>query len=429
MVNARAVVENNPRALKLMEFAAEEMLGAGGARERIPENERWRAPGRVLQLFSNNVEDLARATEVVCEGGLADGIDLNFGCPVPKVTRKGGGSAIPWKGELLTEMLTKTRRITADFGVTLSAKFRIGIDDQHSTFEHALRISESLGLDFVTLHARTAAQFYGGSADWSAFIRAIEVTESLPIFLNGDLFSGADTLNLLTALGVISPNNSDTTQLSTQVAVPNSASSTSLEPHLKFPNSSSHSSQHTSSPKSTITSAGPPHTSPSSAPPLSSLLSPFTSPGSPRVSPAFYHQSLLNRVGLASARGTLGRPWLFAEIRQSLGQGSAVKIDKSVSEIVEIAQSHLESLVRYFGNEPLAVKSFRKHTGYYFKGFNVGSEMRRKLSGINSVKEFATLCTQLTHQNPQLQTSETLKRSKTGFQRRVHLPEGWLETQ
>jgi tRNA-dihydrouridine synthase len=354
MVNARAIVENNPRALKLMEFSAEETAAASpGERraDRAHPGSGWRGAGylRIVQLFSNNCDDLARATRIIGQRQLADGIDLNFGCPVPKVTRRGGGSAIPWKLDLLERMLSETRRITDDFGLKLSAKFRIGIDDQHTTFIDALKISETLNLDFATLHARTAVQFYGGAADWSVFARALSVTKKLPIFLNGDIFSGAAALQLLTELA-----------------------------------------QHSELP-----------------PPAASGL---------------------NRIGLAAARGALGRPWLFAEIKQSLAQNCAVKIDKTFGEILSIALTHLQALIDYYQNETLAAKSFRKHAGYYFKGFNLGPEARRQLSSINSFAQFATIGQELSQRNPQLQTTQTLKRAKTRSQPQVRLPDGWLNS-
>jgi tRNA-dihydrouridine synthase len=429
MVNARAIVENNPRALKLMEFAREEEVAGrpgrlrhdGIGQDRTGLGDSWRAtspgglqqdrsgqgdswqggsfgqerlnqagkvdgkseysPGRIVQLFSNNCSDLVNACRIIAERQLADGIDLNFGCPVPKVTRRGGGSAIPWKLDLLEQMLSEMRRITNDFGLKLSAKYRIGIDDQRTTFIDALKISEILNLDFVTLHARTAVQFYGGSADWSVFARALAVTEKLPIFLNGDIFSGADALRLLTQLTA-------TTEFST----PSPSVSPSTSP-------------------SALRSV-----SPSTSPSVLRSVSPSTSP------------SVLNRIGLASARGALGRPWLFAEIRQSLKQNSAVKIDKTFGEILSIAETHLQALVNYYQNETLAAKSFRKHAGYYFKGFNLGPEARRQLSSINSLAEFTAIGQQLSQRDPQLQTDETLKRSKTRPQPRVHLPDGWLNS-
>jgi tRNA-dihydrouridine synthase len=424
MVNARAIIENNPRALKLMEFSTEETAaaspgelqpddtGQNGTGQNVHgQGDSWRGARylRIVQLFSNNCLDLVNACRIIGQRQLADGIDLNFGCPVPKVTRRGGGSAIPWKLDLLEQMLSEMRRITNDFGLKLSAKYRIGIDDQHTTFIDALKISETLNLDFVTLHARTAVQFYGGSADWSVFARALAVTEKLPIFLNGDIFSGADALRLLTQLTAItefsppSPSVSPSAFTTVSPSVLRSVSPSALPSVLP----------------STSPSASP-SVSPSTSPSAFASVSPSASPS---VSP-----SALNRIGLASARGALGRPWLFAEIRQSLKQNSAVKIDKTFGEILSIAITHLQALINYYQNETLAAKSFRKHAGYYFKGFNLGPDARRQLSSINSLAEFTAIGQQLSQRDPQLQTDETLKRSKTRSQPQVRLPEGWLSS-
>ncbi|MDR2538508.1 MAG: tRNA-dihydrouridine synthase family protein [Bifidobacteriaceae bacterium] len=177
MINARAIVERNPKTNRLMEFHPEEQF-------------------RAVQLFSNNAADLKSAVEIIGRENRADHIDLNFGCPVPKVTRKGGGAAIPLKPELLREMLFAVKTGSADFGITMSAKFRIGIDDQHQTYLRACQIANEVGVDFITLHARTAEQYYGGEADWSVFNSALGET-NLPVFLNGDIFSPADAVALL----------------------------------------------------------------------------------------------------------------------------------------------------------------------------------------------------------------------------------------
>ena len=97
-----------------------------------------------------------------------DHVDLNFGCPVPKVTRKGGGAALPYKRDRLRMILTATVRAAAAYGVPVTMKTRIGIDDDHQTFLDAGRIAEEAGCAAIALHGRTAQQAYSGEADWTA---------------------------------------------------------------------------------------------------------------------------------------------------------------------------------------------------------------------------------------------------------------------
>ena len=102
----------------------------------------------------------------------ADHIDLNFGCPVPKVTRKGGGAALPWKRDLLRSVLRAA--VGAAGPVPVTMKMRKGIDDDHLTYLDAGRIAEDEGVAAVALHGRTAAQAYSGQADWAAVARLKE---------------------------------------------------------------------------------------------------------------------------------------------------------------------------------------------------------------------------------------------------------------
>ena len=98
---------------------------------------------------------------IVAEENHADHIDLNFGCPVPKITRKGGGAALPWKLDSVPRHREGRRRRCRDLPVTI--KMRKGIDDDHLTYLDAARIAEDVGAKAVTLHARTAGEFYSGT--------------------------------------------------------------------------------------------------------------------------------------------------------------------------------------------------------------------------------------------------------------------------
>ena len=105
---------------------------------------------------------------MVGEDGLADHIDLNFGCPVPKVTRRGGGSALPWRRRLFARLVRQAVEAAAPFGIPLTIKMRKGIDDDHLTYVEAGLIAQEAGVAAVALHARTAEQRYSGKADWDA---------------------------------------------------------------------------------------------------------------------------------------------------------------------------------------------------------------------------------------------------------------------
>jgi nifR3 family TIM-barrel protein len=131
----------------------------------------------------------------------ADHVDLNFGCPVPKVTRKGGGSALPWKSGLFAAIVAQAVRAGAPSGVPVTVKMRMGIDEDHLTYLEAGRVAEGEGAAAVALHARTAAQYYSGTADWSAIARLKEAVTTVPVLGNGDVWSADDALRMVAQTG------------------------------------------------------------------------------------------------------------------------------------------------------------------------------------------------------------------------------------
>ena len=152
---------------------------------------------RSLQLYGSDpvdVEEAARA--LVAEG--VEHIDLNFGCPVPKVTRVGGGSAIPLRPRLMARIVGAAVRGAGIVPVT--AKFRLGIDDRLLTYRDAGRVAEAEGAVAVGLHARTAAQLYSGQADWTA-IADLKSRVGIPVLGNGDVFECGDALRLMRSTG------------------------------------------------------------------------------------------------------------------------------------------------------------------------------------------------------------------------------------
>jgi nifR3 family TIM-barrel protein len=129
----------------------------------------------------------------------ADHIDLNFGCPVAKVTRKGGGSALPVHRALFRDIVRAAVRGAGDVPVTV--KLRIGIDDGVQTYLDAGRIAQDEGAAAVALHARTAAQHYSGRADWPAIAALREVVTAVPVLGNGDIWQASDALAMVDETG------------------------------------------------------------------------------------------------------------------------------------------------------------------------------------------------------------------------------------
>src|SRR4051812_22589574 len=147
MINARPLVDGRDKTLKLADFGPNE------------------AP-RSMQLYGTDPYYVSEAVRRLVAEGKIDHLDMNFGCPVPKVTRKGGGAAIPLKPNLLRSIVRAAVANAQQIPVTI--KFRIGVDSQYLTFLTAGRIAEDEGCAAVGLHARTAAQLYHGHANWDA---------------------------------------------------------------------------------------------------------------------------------------------------------------------------------------------------------------------------------------------------------------------
>jgi nifR3 family TIM-barrel protein len=182
MVTSRALLERNDESMRLIAHDPDE------------------SP-RSVQLYGVDPGTVASAVRLLLDEGRADHVDLNFGCPVPKVTRKGGGSALPWKTPLFTAIVAQAVRAAEPFGVPVTVKMRKGVDDDHLTYLDAGRIAEAEGVAAVALHARTAADYYSGTADWAAIARLKEVVTTVPVLGNGDIWSADDALRMVAATG------------------------------------------------------------------------------------------------------------------------------------------------------------------------------------------------------------------------------------
>ncbi|MGW2406706.1 tRNA dihydrouridine synthase DusB [Streptomyces sp. NPDC001739] len=180
MITTRALVERNEKTMQLIHFDATEKP-------------------RSIQLYGVDPDTVGKAARMIAEEDLADHIDLNFGCPVPKVTRKGGGSALPYKRPLLRSILREA--VANAGGLPVTMKMRKGIDDDHITYLDAGRIAVEEGVTAIALHGRTAAQHYGGTADWDAIARLKDHVGEIPVLGNGDIWSADDAVRMMRETG------------------------------------------------------------------------------------------------------------------------------------------------------------------------------------------------------------------------------------
>ena len=315
MTTSQALLMRNQETLDLIKFDGDENI-------------------RSIQLYGVDPKIIGRAVEMVVAEELADHIDLNFGCPVPKVTRKGGGSALPWKRDLYRDIVTSAVK-NANGKVPVTVKMRIGIDKDHVTYLDAGRIAAEAGVTWVALHGRTAAQYYGGEADWSAISKLVEHIPDTPVLGNGDIWSAADAKRMVTQTGV---------------------------------------------------------------------------------------------RGVVIGRGCLGRPWLFGQIRSAFA-GEQIPSEPMASDILRWLKRHATLLCQMHGDEFYGAREMRKHMAWYLKGIVVGSETRGQLALISSLTELDDLLATI---DPNQRLTDDIAhspRGRTTPEKKVTLPEGWLNSQ
>lgn len=180
MITSRALVERNAITMRLIQHHESETP-------------------RSIQLYGVDPQTIAEAVRIIVAEDRADHIDLNFGCPVPKVTRKGGGAALPWKIGLFADIVDRAVKAAGD--VPLTVKMRKGINKDHLTFLDAGRAAEDAGAAAVALHARTAGEYYSGHADWSAIGELKQAVTSIPVLGNGDIWSADDAVRMMAETG------------------------------------------------------------------------------------------------------------------------------------------------------------------------------------------------------------------------------------
>jgi nifR3 family TIM-barrel protein len=191
MVTSRALIERSPETIRMVTPDPDEQI-------------------RSVQLYGVDPEVMSKAVEMLIREDRADHIDLNMGCPVPKVTKKGGGAALPWKQDLFKDILESavktSNKVTYELGVKkvpVTVKMRIGIDDEHLTYIEAGRIAAKAGVTWVALHARTAEQMYSGKARWQAIKTLVDELKefNVPVLGNGDIWSAQDALEMVKETG------------------------------------------------------------------------------------------------------------------------------------------------------------------------------------------------------------------------------------
>jgi nifR3 family TIM-barrel protein len=178
MVMATALVHGNEKTQKMVAFGEDEDF-------------------RSLQIYGSDPEFVSRAVRQLCEQDIADHIDMNFGCPAHKVTRKGGGAAVPVKRNLTRAIMRAAVKAAEPYGVPITCKFRIGISDDLVTFLDTGKAAEEEGIAMIALHARTAEQHYAGHAQWDRIAELKQAVTSIPVLGNGDIWEARDAIAMM----------------------------------------------------------------------------------------------------------------------------------------------------------------------------------------------------------------------------------------
>ncbi|WP_262104077.1 tRNA dihydrouridine synthase DusB [Arthrobacter sp. Marseille-P9274] len=315
MVTSRALVERNRESMRIISHDEDEKV-------------------RSVQLYGVDPKTVGAAVRMLVEEDRADHIDLNFGCPVPKVTRRGGGSALPWKTELFTAIVQAATREAGRGNIPLTIKMRKGIDEDHLTYIDAGKIARDAGVAAVALHGRTTSQFYSGEADWDSIARLREALPDIPVLGNGDIWGAEDAVRMVRQTGV---------------------------------------------------------------------------------------------DGIVVGRGCQGRPWLFGDL-QAAFEGTDRRFRPGLKEVADSFHRHAELLVDYFEDEGKALRDIRKHVAWYFKGYQVGGELRAALAAVPTLEVLRGLLDQLDPAAPYPGADAEGPRGRAGTPKRPALPDGWLNS-
>ena len=176
LISSEAIIRNNAKTLEMLKGLDEITIPVG------------------VQLFGSNPDTLAASAKIITELYPNVFIDINMGCPVPKIAIKsGGGSALLKNPELIREIVTK---VVAAVDTPVTVKIRSGWDSEHINAVEVAKIIEESGAKALSIHARTRAQGYSGKADWN-IIKEVVKNVSIPVIGNGDVQSCYDAKKML----------------------------------------------------------------------------------------------------------------------------------------------------------------------------------------------------------------------------------------
>lgn len=311
MITARPLVDGVAKARKLADFGPGETP-------------------RSLQLYGTDPHFVGEAVRWLVGEGRIDHVDLNFGCPVRKVTRRGGGAAIPAKPRLLRNIVRAAVAAAGDVPVTV--KCRMGIDEELLTFRDTGAIAEEEGCAAITLHARTAAALYDGHARWEA-IAELKDAVSIPVLGNGDIWRADDALRMVEQTGC---------------------------------------------------------------------------------------------DGVVVGRGCLGRPWLFADLAAAFA-GRDPSPGPTLGEVADVMREHARLLVEWFGAERPSMLAFRKHAGWYTRGFRGSARLRERLMQVDTLVRLDEVLAGVDRGEPYPANAHEVRRGKRPGRQRVALPPGFLD--
>jgi nifR3 family TIM-barrel protein len=180
LVNARAILQGISKTM--------ELLATTSAERPL-----------FVQIFGASVDEMTGAAKWLVERGLADGIDINMGCPVRKVVKTGGGSSMLCDTTGAT--IDLVRNVVESVAVPVSVKMRLGWDDDNHTAPYFAREFERVGVAAITIHGRTRAQGFSGGVNHEGIRRVVEAVERIPVFGNGDVRSIADAARMIEETG------------------------------------------------------------------------------------------------------------------------------------------------------------------------------------------------------------------------------------
>ncbi len=156
---------------------------------------------RSQQLYGSDPEIMGKAVHILCDGGRVDHIDINFGCPAAKVTRQGGGAAVPARPELLRSIVRAAVKSATPYRIPVTTKFRMGLFDDWLMHVRTGQICAEEGVASIALHARTVQQHYSGEARWEAIAELKQAVGSIPVLGNGDIWEAHDAVRMMDETG------------------------------------------------------------------------------------------------------------------------------------------------------------------------------------------------------------------------------------